>query len=499
MFTATIDTLFIGAVVLSLISQFEPRINQKIGLRNTKEVSSILVLVISLYFLYPLYEKVSAGVLVLPWAYLPGGSCLVVDMLSIFMAFIFISMGLLAAVYSVRYMANDTGLQFYTLLVLTITGMVGVAFAGDFFSLFIFWELMCLTSYVLVAYRKETWEPLEATFKYFTMSGVGVVLIVFAMSLLYGVTGSLNFAEIAKLLSTASTSNPWLVLILILFIVGFGIKATIVPFHTWAPDAYAAAPSPISSILSGAANKSSIYVLLRLLVLVLIFAKFHWLVIVAMLSAITMTVANVSALMQQDIKRLLAYSSVAQIGYILVGFAAGNLYGYTGTVFYMFNEAFMKGLAFLCAGILINQAGTRSIRGLSGYGRVLPLSSIALSISLLSLAGVPPFSGFMCKLIIFLAAFQSGMAWLALLVALNSAFSLAYYLPIILILFQSKPAAVKRMRSPITMLIPILFMVGLIVLFGVWPDPALNFAKEAVYDLTNRHAYISSIISEVAK
>ncbi|HVP41387.1 MAG TPA: complex I subunit 5 family protein, partial [Candidatus Krumholzibacteriaceae bacterium] len=174
-----------------------------------------------------------------------------IDMLGVFMATIFIGLGLLVAVYSIKYMENDTGtMLFYTLLTAMIGGMVGVAFAGDLFTLYVFWELMSISSYVLVAFRKTEWEPIEAGMKYLIMSAAGSATLFLGMSFLYGITGTLNFQSLASALATAG-QNAWLSMSFLLILIGFGVKASIVPLHTWLPDAHSAAPTPISAMLSG--------------------------------------------------------------------------------------------------------------------------------------------------------------------------------------------------------------------------------------------------------
>lgn len=453
------------------------------------------------YFLYQLYsEVVGKGIVVIAGSlpFLPAiGAYLEIDMLSVFMAFVYVMTGLFAAVYSISYMKHDTGLtEYYTLLLGLVAGMIGVVFAGDFFSLYIFWELMCLTSYALVAFRKQTPEPLEAGFKYLIMSAAAAATILLAMSFLYGLTGTVSFALLAITLNNV-TPNRWMYVTLTLIIVGFGVNAAIVPFHTWLPDAHPAAPSPVSALLSGVVIETSIYALARVLFLVFPITQLDWRIIIALLSVVTMTVGNIMALLQNDIKRLLAYSSIAQIGYILVGIAAGNLTGLTGATFHIFNHALMKGLAFLCAGALIYRAGTRRLDELSGIGRRMPVSTITLAIALFALIGMPGLNGFMSKFVLFAATIPAGMAWLAVAGVLNSAFSAAYYMRVILVLIRSQPAEkVKAVKeAPVSMIAPMCVMSALIVLFGVWPEPVLNFAQTAAASLINLDPYISAVFS----
>lgn len=487
MFTPPLDALLMFMVATPAVGW----VAHKKGYRKVLGIYASASLLVAAYFLYGLYEEVAEKGIVLivgqPPFNPPLGACLEIDMLSIFMAFICTMIGLVAAVHSIKYMERDTGLtQYYTLLLGTVAGMTGVVFAGDFFTLFVFWELMCLTSYALVAFRKERWEPIEAGFKYIIMTAAGSATILLAMSFLYGMTGTVNFAGLAASLKNA-TPDGWLYVTLTLFIVGFGIKAAIVPFHTWLPDAYAAAPSPICAVLSGVMIEIGVYALCRVLFLVFLPAQFHWGMIIAVLSVVTMTVGNLMALLQGDIKRLLGYSSIAHIGYILVGIAAGTELGLTGTTFHIFNHALMKGLAFLCAGAFIYRVKTRNLDELSGIGRKMPISTITLSIALFALAGMPGLNGFMSKFVLFTAAIPAGMAWLAMAGVLNSAFSVAYYLRLILLIIRPQPAGkvAAAKEAPITMLIPMCVMSAFIVLFGVWPEPILAFAQRAAGCLIN--------------
>lgn len=250
MFTKPLDVLLIFTVTTPLIGW----VAYKKEHRRILGVYAVLGLSVTAYFLYGLYREVAENHIVPIGGQPPFGACFEIDMLSVFMALIYVMIGLLAAFYSIKYMERDTGLtQYYTLLSGMVAGMMGVAFAGDFFTLFVFWELMCLTSYALVAFRKERWEPIEAGFKYLIMSAAGGATILLAMSFLYGMTGTLNFAGLAanEALNEA-VPNRWLYVTLTLIIVGFGVKAAIVPFHTWLPDAHPAAPAPVSALLSGA-------------------------------------------------------------------------------------------------------------------------------------------------------------------------------------------------------------------------------------------------------
>ena len=497
MFTTPLDALLFFTVTVPVVGFIE----HKLGVKWLKEAYALAGFSASLYLLLNVYRRImDEGILVvaLYGSPPPLGACLEVDAFSLFMALIAVSLGLLSTVYSFRYMEKDTGLTlYYTLLLGMTAGVVGVSFAGDLLTLYVFWEVMCVTSYALVAFRREHWEPVEAGFKYLIMSSAGSATILLAMSLLYGMTGTLNLAYLAASLHDAG-GDRWLLLPLALTIVGFGVKGAIVPLHTWAPDAYSAAPDSVSAILSGATTKMGVYGLLRLLFLVFSPIQAEWSLIVAILSVATMTLGNIIALLQTDIKRLMAYSSIAQIGYILIGLAVGNEDGLTGALFHIFNHSFMKGLAFLCAGALIYEVGSRELRDLTGIGRRMHLSAGALWVSFLSLIGFPPLSGFVSKFILFVAAIEANMAWLAIAGIANTILSAAYYLKVLHVITRSEISerADKAREAPISMLIPIAAMAAVLLVFGIWPESMVEVSRRAALCLLaqGRMEYVEAVV-----
>jgi len=261
-------------------------------------------------------------------------------------------------------------------------------------------------------------------------------------------------------------------------IVGFGVKSAIVPLHTWLPDAHPEAPSPISALLSGIVIETGLYGLTR--VLYLLFEPGFFQISIAALAVLTMTLANILALLQQDIKRLLAYSSIAQIGYMLIGVSAGTAYGVMGTFLHVFNHSLMKGLAFLSAGSIVHQAKTRDIQSLRGVGRTMPFTVFTLFIALIGLGGVPATNGFISKFILFNSAIGAGMPLLAVAGVLNSAFSMAYYL-LVMKTFISTPKGegLKVREAPTLMVGVTVVMAALIIIFGLYPQPIIRYADWA--------------------
>ena len=476
--------LLIGGLATPIIGLLAERI----GMPKIREAWMVIVSAGALGSVYLLYQQVAAsagGVIVVAmWDQAPplGGS-FEIDMLSVFMAASIGLIGLLVAVYSVSYMEKETRLtEFYALVIFMMAGMTGIVLAGDLFTLFVFWELMGLSSYVLVAFLKRTWGPIEAGFKYLIMSATAGAFLLLSMAIIYGMTGSLNFAAIASTLRSAPAS-PWVIILFSTLIVGFGVKSSIVPLHTWLPDAHPEAPSPISALLSGIVIETGLYALTR--VLFLVFDPGLFKMPVAFLAVLTMTLGNVMALRQTDIKRLLAYSSIAQVGYMLVGLAAGTAYGVMGLLLHVFNHSIMKGMAFLAAGSIIHEAGTRDIKSLRGVGKMMPLTSISLFIALLGLGGVPGTNGFISKYHLFSAAFGSGLGWLGIIGVLNSALSMAYYIRIMQVLLGTPGEGFKVHEAPALMVGVTLVMTVIIISLGIWPAPIINFATSASEALVN--------------
>jgi len=408
----------------------------------------------------------------------PLGACLEIDMMSLYFASSAVILSLLITIYSYSYMSHDTRLtEYYALLCAITVGMVGVAFAGDMYSMFIFWEMMGIASYCLVSFRKDSPGPIEAGFKYMIMGSVGSVILFFGMAFIYGMTGTLNFAQLAMTLRGGAIT-PWMVIVFATLIVGFGVKAAIVPMHTWLPDAHPEAPSPISALLSGIVIETGLYAMIRVLYILYEPAVFK--LPMAILAVVTMTLGNLMALRQDDLKRMLAYSSVAQIGYMLIGVSTGLAYGLLGTFLHVFNHAFMKGAAFLAVGSIDHETGTRDINKLKGVGRKMPYTTLVIIIAFLGLAGFPGTSGFISKFILFSSTIGAGLAIVAVIGVLNSTLSVAYYARVIMALLGDEPAdAVDAKEAPFLMVGVTLVMALVILVFGIFPDSMTTIAAEA--------------------
>ena len=424
----------------------------------------------------------------------PLGACFEIDAMSIYVALSATLLSFLVTVYSFNYMEHDTRLtEYYALLSALTVGMVGVAFAGDMFTMFLFWEMMGISSYSLVSFRKDSPGPIEAGFKYMIMGSVGSTILFFGMAMLYGMAGTVNFAQMSSVLRDGPM-NIWLYLILALLIVGFGVKSAIVPMHTWLPDAHPEAPSTISAMLSGMLIETALYALIR--VIYVLFEPSIFSTTMAVLAFITMSLGNIMALRQNDLKRMLAYSSIAQVGYMLIGVSTGLTYGLLGTFLHIFNHSLMKGMAFLAIGSIVHETGTRDINGIKGISRMMPFTTIAVIVSFLGLGGVPGTNGFISKFILFNASIGAGFSLLAVFGVLNSALSMAYYLRVIMTMLNSDVAeGLEAKEAPFLMLGVTLFISLLIIILGLYPSPIVNLASEASTSLIDGLSnYIGAVI-----
>jgi len=355
---------------------------------------------------------------------------------------------LAAVLYSMQYMRRFTGKGlYYSLFFLMLAGMNGVVLTGDLFNLYVFLEVAAIASYALVAFGCES-EELEASFKYLVLGVLGSTLILFGIAMCYNQTGTLNMAQLADFVA-AHGVNPVLMLAAAFFFAGFGLKAAMVPFHAWLPDAHPSAPAPISAMLSGVLIKAlGVYALCRVFFNVLGLANGTFPIVLMALGALSMVIGVLLAVGQWDFKRLLAYHSISQMGYVVLAVGlAGRLavqaaarqdsalravaaLALFGGLFHLFNHAAFKSLLFLCAGAVEYATGTRELKKLGGLSEKMPVTSACCRIAALSISGVPPFSGFWSKLIIILALAKAGYYWLAGMTVLVSFLTLLSFVKV---------------------------------------------------------------------
>ena len=359
----------------------------------------------------------------------PWGICLVLDGLTAFMLVTVNLIAFLVAVYSIGYMERYTAKwKFYALFLLMVAGLNGVIITGDIFNLYVFLEIAAVAAYALVAFGTEE-SDLEASFKYMVMGLASSAFILLGIALLYGYTSTLNMADISRVLS-GRDSIPLLPFIAALFLAGFGMKAALIPFHAWLPDAHPSAPAPISAMLSGVLIKTlGVYAIVRIFFHVLP-PDPRLLSVLMVLGVISMVAGVLLAIGQWDFKRLLAYHSISQVGYIILGIGLGTPLGILGGLFHLFNHSVFKSLLFLNSGAVDYALETRDLKKLGGLREKLPTTGNTCLIASMSIAGIPPFNGFWSKLIIVLACVQAGHYIYALWAVLASIVTLASFLKV---------------------------------------------------------------------
>ena len=400
-----------------------------------------------------------------------------IDSFSVYFTAVFVLITLLIGVASVYYMRENKNLDtYYGLLLLATFGMMLISFSVDLVVLFLAWELMNIPSYVLTGIQKDDPISNEAALKFFILSALSSALIIYGISLTFGITGTTNLYLVARGLGVALPKlDPLALLAMVLLVAGFGMKVAAVPFHMWIPDAYEGAPITIGAFLAAGTKNGGFAALIRVFAVALIALRLDWTGTFAVIAILTMTLGNVAALMQKNFTRMLAYSSIAQAGYILIGLAAPNPLGIAGALFHVLNHGVMKTAAFVAAAAVYRRLSTTSLDSYSGLGTRMPITAFTLTISLFGLAGVPPLSGFMSKLVLFTAAVDGQLWWLALAGVLNSAFSMAYYGWVVKRMYFDDPPVEERLSEPPLLVAVLVATTIIIVLVGLFPQPILNY------------------------
>ena len=311
-------------------------------------------------------------------------------------------------------------------------------------------------------------------------------IIIYAISITYGLTGSTNIGEVIQGYANLDPSLIPLALLSVgMFVAGFGFKMGLVPFHQWLPDTYEGAPPTITTLLAAGTKKAGFAAAIRVIVLGMVVLNLDWTLALGIIAVMTMTIGNIAAIMQKNLARMLAYSSIAHAGYILIGLAVSpySSLGLQGSLYHILNHAVMKGMAFIAIAGIVTTLAVTNLDKLKGLGRRMPITSLGLVISLLALAGVPPLAGFWSKLMLFGGALDAGSGlwwahWLAIAGVLNSALSLAYYGWIIRRMYFEGETE-KRVPEPKSIIAIMIFSIIFLVGFGVYPDPIIKFVEFA--------------------
>ena len=379
--------------------------------------------------------------------------------------------------------AEDRIAWFYSVYLLCMCGLLGVAITGDAFNVFVFLEISSLATYILIALGRDR-RALLAAYQYLIMGTIGATFYVIGVGMLYVMTGTLNLALIAERIVDIESTRPVLAA-LAFIVVGISLKLALFPLHVWLPNAYAYAPSFATVFLAATATKIAIYLFVRFLFSVfgvgLVFTDLPVSLILIVLSVAAMFGAATVAVFQSDIKRMLAYSSVGQIGYITLGIALANLNGLTGGMVHVLNHALIKGSLFMSIGAVVFRAGSCAIEDLAGIGKLMPITMSAFVIAGFGLIGVPGTAGFVSKWYLIIASFDRGWWWLAFLIVASSVIAVVYVGRVVEVAWFREPnEALKDVKDPpLEILAPILIMVFAIVYFGIDADLTAGLASEA--------------------
>ncbi|UCD84319.1 MAG: NADH-quinone oxidoreductase subunit N [Deltaproteobacteria bacterium] len=415
------------------------------------------------------------------------------DQFALFFKLFFLFSTFMVVLFSVRSeeIKGTDQAEYYALLLAVALGMILIASAVDLLMIYISLELISLTSYLLTGYLKGNRRSSEAALKYFIYGAVASGVMIYGMSLIYGLTGTTNIHAVGKALFLQETYPLTLLLATIFVLAGFGYKIAAVPFHMWCPDVYEGAPTPVTAFLSVGPKAAGFAVLIRFFYGVMArpsleegvwipLGNLNWPFLIAVLSAVTMTLGNLVAIAQSNIKRLLAYSSIAHAGYILMGFVLLNDQGLRAMLFYLAVYLFMNLGAFLVVIAVLNKLNTEEIVDYRGLGWRAPFAAAALTVFLLSLTGIPPFAGFIGKVYLFAALIKKEVYWLAVVGILNSVVALYYYAGIVKKMFlEEAPDTTPLKLSPLYLTLMLILIIPT-VLFGVYWAPLVNFTDSCL-------------------
>ena len=467
--------VLLTACTVLLVDLFAAKKNRSL----TLAVTTIIGLLLAMYSETLLHGKDITGFY----------GTVVADDFSILFEFIYMSVAIITVFVSRHYIAeNEMNFgEYYVLLLTAVSGMMFMTSGLDLLVIFIGLEIMSISSYILVGMKRKVARANEAALKYLLLGAFSTGFLLYGISLLYGATGSTLLPTIISEIQQNGSGNPLVIVGMALVVVAMSFKIAIVPFHMWTPDVYTGAPTPVTGFLSGAAKAAGFAVFIRVLMTGIPLEGANWENILWLLAVLTMTVGNVMALRQNDVKRMLAYSSIAHAGYVLVAVVVGSTSAISGVIFYSCAYALMGTGAF---GILtIRDAGRipRTFDDLAGYGKRNPTLALLMSLFVFSLVGLPLTGGFIGKFQIFSAALQAGWIWLTVIAILNSALSVYYYLRVVMFMYMREGAlpvgsVVSNNTSGFAM--TGLLVTALAVLYlGVFPDRILELASLSILAL----------------
>jgi NADH-quinone oxidoreductase subunit N len=405
----------------------------------------------------------------------------VVDMYAAFFKLVFLVSAAIVILLSIRFLQDQQVPEgeFYALLLFATLGAMLMASAYDLLSLFVGLETLSISTYALCGFLKKDQRCNEGALKYLLMGAFSTGVLLYGMVLLYGFAGGTGLDAIAKAAAMAGPRNPALLMAMVLLAAGFGFKIAAVPFHMYLPDMYEGAPTPVVAYMAGAAELAGMAVILRVFLLAMPTLQVEWSLLFWVLAVLTMTIGNLVAIAQANLKRMLAYSTIAHMGYLLIGPVVGSQLGVAAVLFYSLTYALMTIGAF--GMVILLQRGT--VRGdqiddFTGLAQKSPLSAAIMLLFLLSLTGIPPTAGFVGKFYLFAAAVEAGYIWLVLIAVVNSAISLFFYMRVVVAMYmRDLPPQGLALSTSSTLRIALLLAAAGTLLLGIFPGPILEFAR----------------------
>jgi len=405
----------------------------------------------------------------------------VVDMYAAFFKLVFLVSAAIVILLSIRFLQDQQVPEgeFYALLLFATLGAMLMASAYDLLSLFVGLETLSISTYALCGFLKKDQRCNEGALKYLLMGAFSTGVLLYGMVLLYGFAGGTGLDEIAKAAAMAGPRNPALLMAMVLLAAGFGFKIAAVPFHMYLPDMYEGAPTPVVAYMAGVAELAGMAVILRVFLLAMPTLQVEWSLLFWVLAVLTMTIGNLVAIAQANLKRMLAYSTIAHMGYLLIGPVVGSQLGVAAVLFYSLTYALMTIGAF--GMVILLQRGT--VRGdqiddFTGLAQKSPLSAAVMLLFLLSLTGIPPTAGFVGKFYLFAAAVEAGYIWLVLIAVVNSAISLFFYMRVVVAMYmRDLPPQGLALSTSSTLRVALLLAAAGTLLLGIFPGSILEFAR----------------------
>jgi len=483
-------------IALPLMAAFLIPLFGKINKDLVRIIPGLVLLYLS-YVSVTLMMQISGGTSIVEviggWSP-PWGINLVFSPFSGFLVSMMTILGFLIWVYTYNFkpeVDHSQTTKFYTLFMMLITGTVGIVLTGDIFNLFVFLEITAISAYALTAFYRER-DGAEAAFKYVLIGSFASFFILLAIVILYTQVGTLNMAEIAQKMPGV---DPYMKgVILLFFFIGFGIEAEMFPLNGWAPDVYTQAPGPIAAIFSGMVVKAGIYALVR--VIFTLFDVPEVLNLLLIMGLVTMVIAEVIAMRQERIKRMLAYSSIGQMGLVLVAFSIGTKEALFAAIFLMFNHAIIKGALFLSATYLVYNSKDKEISDMNGIAKLMPFTSFIFALGAMAIVGLPPFAGFWSKLYLLIAAADAQLIAVIAIILVISVIEIVYYFRVIhRMYFKERISKVEIKIPTLNAKFTLAVLALVIIVIGLYPDLVSGMIEQAANDLLDKQNYIQTVLS----